>query len=180
MYVQTLRSTPIAFYFVLHAGNPRTSTNILSFYDDPRLALAFFDPGAVVDRWAPLCRLQMGASAHILHDRAGLFNTSGVLFIVPVKAPEHLNSADKLQHLFPTCIPTAGRRRCCRRRTATARSTGSSTSWAACCSPTCQQCAARAQPSAPSGRGSRRCCRVLMLCWTPPTHCHSSHCISCR
>ena len=54
--MHTLRSTPIAVYPVLDAGNPRTSTNILSFYDDPRLALAFFDPSAIADRWAPLCR----------------------------------------------------------------------------------------------------------------------------
>ena len=30
------------------AGNPRTSTNIVSFYRDDRLAKAFFDPEAVL------------------------------------------------------------------------------------------------------------------------------------
>lgn len=31
-----------------HAGNPRTSTNLLAFYNDERLPVAFFKPQAGV------------------------------------------------------------------------------------------------------------------------------------
>ena len=66
-----LESTQLAGRLLI-AGNPRTSTNIVSFYGDDRLAAAFSDPKAVVE--ADAAPLQVRVALEMMckagdHDR---------------------------------------------------------------------------------------------------------------
>lgn len=52
------------------AGNPRTSTNIVSFYGDDRLAEAFYDPEAVLKAGA--APLQVHCCSPLPHRGRGI------------------------------------------------------------------------------------------------------------